>query len=130
MELIQLKVASKDERGEIIDLLDNENVNAITLITFKKGAVRGNHYHKETIQWNYVMSGSIKLVTQEPGQEKIETVMHQGDLTMTRANERHTLVGLEDSRVLVFTKGPRSGQNYDLDTYRLTDPLVKPGTNI
>ena len=124
MDLIKLKVNNQDDRGEIIDLLEDESINAITLVTFKKGAVRGNHFHKETIQWNYVMSGKIKLVTQIPGQPVLETIMKPGDFTATRENERHTLVGLEDSQVMVFTKGPRGGKEYETDTFRLDKPLV------
>jgi len=30
---------------------------------------------------------------------------------------------LEDSLFLVFTRGPRGGQDYESDTYRLTKPL-------
>ena len=44
-----------DDRGEILDILTGENIDAVTLITFTKGATRANHYHKETIQWNYVI---------------------------------------------------------------------------
>ena len=94
-------------------------------MTFKKGAVRGNHFHKETTQWNYVVSGSIKLVTQSPGGEVVESTMRPGDLAATLPNVRHTLVGLEDAVVFVFTKGPRGGKEYESDTFRLETPLVE-----
>ena len=116
----------KDDRGVIIDLVENENINAVTMITFRKGAVRANHYHKETFQWNYLMSGSIKLVTQMPGEEKIETTLKKGDLAVTGPEERHALLALEDSELMVFTKGPRGGKEYESDTFRLEVPLVKP----
>ena len=29
-----------DKRGEITDILENEKINSITIITFKKGAIR------------------------------------------------------------------------------------------
>ncbi|MDB5807757.1 MAG: Cupin 2 conserved barrel domain protein [Betaproteobacteria bacterium] len=124
MEKITLVPAFKDDRGEITDLLENETINAITRITFRKGAVRANHYHKETTQWNYVISGSIKLVSQTPGEAAVETVMKPGDLVATGPNVRHALVGLEEADLLVFTKGPRGGKEYESDTFRLEVPLV------
>jgi quercetin dioxygenase-like cupin family protein len=124
MEVIKAKPSFTDERGEIIDLIENETINAVTVITFKKGAVRGNHYHQHTIQWNYVISGRIRLVSQEPGASVIETELAPGDMGMTVANVRHALVGLEDSVVMVFTKGPRGGKEYETDTYRLDVPLT------
>ena len=33
----------------------------ITFITQKKGKDRGNHYHKKTIQWNYLIKGKVAL---------------------------------------------------------------------
>ena len=124
MDVIKAKPAFSDARGEIIYLLENENINAVTVITFKKGAVRANHYHKHTTQWNYVMSGSIRLVTQMPGEAPREAVMRAGDFIATGPDERHALQGLEDSTLMVFTKGPRGGKEYESDTYRLEVPLI------
>jgi len=124
MEIINRAPSFKDARGEITDLLENENVNAITVITFRKGAVRANHYHKHTTQWNYVVSGSIRLVTQTPGESVREVVMRPGDLVATGPDERHALQGLEESTLIVFTKGPRGGKEYESDTYRLEVPLI------
>ena len=124
MEIIDLKVAHTDSRGTITDLLSDEEINAVTLITFAKGAVRANHYHKRTIQWNYVISGQILLVTQRPGNEKIEYLLKAGDFAVTHENERHALKGVTDAEVLILTKGPRAGAQYENDTFRLTEPLI------
>jgi len=124
MEKLKVVPSFKDERGEIIDLLENETINAVTLITFRKGAVRGNHYHKQTTQWNYLISGSIKLVSQVPGEPSVETVMKPGDFIVTGPEVRHALVGLADSELMVFTKGPRGGKEYESDTFRLEVPIA------
>lgn len=126
MDIIDLKPAFSDDRGHIIDLIDNEEINAVTIVTFTKGAVRANHYHKHTIQWNYVMSGEILLATQYPGQDKVERVLKAGDFVITPANERHALKGLSDAEVLILTKGPRAGLQYESDTFRLDVPLIDP----
>ncbi len=126
MELITLKPAHTDERGTITDLISDDDVNAVTLITFAKGAVRANHYHERTVQWNYILSGEILLATQMPGEEKVERLLKPGDFAVTRENERHALKGLTDSEVLILTKGPRAGTQYENDTFRLTEPLIAP----
>ena len=64
MKLMPLTVNFRDERGDITDLIEAEEINAVTLVTFCKGAIRGNHVHKHTVQYNYLLRGSIELVTQ------------------------------------------------------------------
>ena len=124
MELIKLIAAHIDARGSIIDLISDDEVNAVTLITFAKGAVRANHYHERTIQWNYVLSGEILLVTQMLGAERVEKVLKKGDFAVTRENERHALQGVTEAEVLILTKGPRAGTQYENDTFRLAEPLI------
>ena len=124
MEIIKLIAAYTDARGTITDLISDDEVNAVTLITFTKGAVRANHYHERTIQWNYVLSGEILLVTQMPGAERIEKVLKKGDFAVTRENERHALQGVTEAEVLILTKGPRAGTQYENDTFRLAEPLI------
>lgn len=126
MEKVALTVAASDDRGEITDLVVNEAITAITRITFSTGAVRANHYHKHTVQWNYVVSGRIKIVTQLPNQPRQEAVLLPGELAVTRENEQHALEALEPSELLVFTRGPRSGEAYEEDTFRLETPLIMP----
>lgn len=124
MEVIDLKPAHTDERGAITDLISNEAIDAVTVITFAKGAVRANHYHKHTVQWNYVMSGEVLLATQQPGGERIERVLRKGEFAVTREHESHALQGLSDAEVLILTRGPRAGSQYEDDTYRLAEPLI------
>lgn len=124
MEIIELKSAFTDERGAITDLITDDDINAVTLITFVEGAVRANHYHEHTTQWNYVIRGEILLVTQFPNEEKQETVLGAGGFAVTRASERHALKALTQAEVLIITKGPRAGSQYENDTFRLSEPLI------
>ena len=124
MKKIKTKINHKDKRGLIIDLLDKKNINAITYITQKKGKVRGNHFHKKTIQWNYLIKGKIKLVTKKNNIIK-EKILSKGDLVETSSNESHAIKAIKDSEYLVFTQGPRGGKEYESDTFRLIKPLIK-----
>ena len=124
MKKIKSKISFRDNRGVIIDLLEKKNINAITFITQKKGAIRGNHYHKKTIQWNYLLSGKIELVAKQKGKKKKKIVLKKGDLVVTDKNEAHAIKALTDSKFLVFTQGPRGGKEYENDTFRLIVPLI------
>ncbi len=124
MELKKIKISFKDHRGEISDILEKTEIDSATLITSKKGAVRGNHYHKESAQYAYIISGKMRLLTQMAGEELIETTLESGDLAYTPPQERHAFIALEDSVFLALTKGPRGGRNYEADTYRLTEKLT------
>ena len=121
---IKKKINFKDKRGIIVDLIEKTQINAITYITQKKNTVRGNHFHKKTIQWNYILSGKVILVTKKGKGKKIKKIMKKGDLILTDKNEKHAIKALVNSEMLVFTKGPRGGKEYESDTYKLTDNLV------
>ena len=121
------EIAHRDERGTITDLVTGETFDAVTVITSVKGAVRGNHYHHETLQVLYLLKGKIELVTQMPGEPVRSRVATAGDLVRTPPVERHAIVALEDTEFIVFTRGPRAGAAYESDTYRLDEPLVPRG---
>lgn len=123
MRLTTPSPAFEDERGMIKDILENESVDSITVIDSKKGVVRGNHYHKETVQWTYLQSGKIKILTQFENGPVVADIMAPGDLSVAEPMEKHAVIALEDSVFFVFTRGPRSGSGYENDTYRLDTPL-------
>lgn len=126
MDVIKITPDVEDERGTIADILRREAIDSVTLITSKKGALRGNHYHKETIQYVYVMEGRLKVLSQMPGEPVQTAVLEKGDLIVNVAHERHAFLALEDCEFLVLTKGPRGGKNYEDDTYRLDAPIEDP----
>jgi quercetin dioxygenase-like cupin family protein len=108
----------EDDRGVIQDLLDVP-VDSVTRITTVEGAVRGNHYHKRTTQWTYVLTGSL-LVTNG----HTEMVVDAGAMIVHAPGDPHAWKALEDTDCLVFTRGPRSGEDYETDTTRLEEPLL------
>ena len=125
MKKIKIKINHRDARGVIIDLLEKKKINAITYITQKKGKIRGNHFHKKTIQWNYLIKGKIKVVTKKGNKGMQEMILSRGDLVVTSLNESHAIKAIEYSEYLVFTQGPRGGKEYEKDTFRLSKPLIK-----
>lgn len=111
----------EDERGIIQDILGP--VDAITKIYTIRNAIRGNHVHKNTTQWTYVISGRLRIVTLEANGRN-EREYAPGDLAVELPSIPHAWKALADTTVLVFTKGPRSGEAYESDTQRLEVPLL------
>ncbi len=124
MNKIELDLAHSDSRGTIQDLLTGIDINAVTIVTFVPGAIRGNHYHKKTIQWNYCLEGEIRYVAQSINGTREECVLKKGDFVVTKENESHALQGITESKLLVLAKGPRAGEAYEDDTYRLSERLI------
>lgn len=108
----------EDERGVIQDLLGK--VDGIVEIFTRRGAVRGNHVHLRTTQWTYIVSGVLEVAWLEDDGVHSE-LYGQGHLVTEAAGIPHAWKALEDTVVLVFTKGPRSGQAYEEDTQRLPE---------
>lgn len=117
MERIKLETSYADERGIIVDLVVG-SLSSVTLVTFKKGAVRGNHFHKHTSQWNYVLEGSLEGWSFSGGVKKFE-VFTKGDLFLSPPLVPHAIRALENSHIMVITAGPRAGSyGYEGDTFR------------
>ncbi len=126
MDVTKITTDFEDERGAITDILRQEPIDYVTVITSKKGALRGNHVHKETVQYVYVMDGRLKALSQMPGEPVRTAVLSKGDLIVNMPQEGHAFEALEDTTFLVLTRGPRGGENYEDDTFRLETPLRDP----
>jgi quercetin dioxygenase-like cupin family protein len=114
--------AFTDERGSITDLINSvDPVHHIGHITFTTGAVRANHYHKESNQYDYVLEGKIELATRavEEGAEVSTVILEPGDLAYVPKNTIHAYRALEDSVVINVTTTSREGAGYEEDTVRV-----------
>jgi len=122
MIIKKIQPAFEDDRGKITDILEHTPVDSVTIITCLKGSIRANHYHKESIQYSYVLSGKMQAYTQLPDEEVESEVLTEGDMLESPALERHALHAIDDSVLLIVTRGPRGGKNYEDDTFRV-EPL-------
>jgi quercetin dioxygenase-like cupin family protein len=108
----------EDHRGVIQDLLGE--VDAVTEIRSNKGAIRGNHVHYHTTQWTYIVSGRLRIVTRDPGGVVRERVYGPEEIACEEPGVSHAWEAVDDVVCLVFSRGPRSGENYESDTIRLS----------
>ena len=115
------RTGSEDGRGVIEDLLV-EQIDSVTRIRTLQGAVRGNHVHSETVQWTYVLSGMLWATD-----GKHDFWVGPGEMVVDEPGSPHAWKATVDTDCLVFTRGPRSGANYEDDTIRLARPLIDSG---
>lgn len=110
----------EDSRGVIQDLLGP--VDAVTRIDTNAGCIRGNHVHARTTQWVYVVCGSLLIATDTLSADGVNHWIYgPGDLIEELPGQPHAWKAMDDTTVLVFTKGPRSGEDYESDTVRLPE---------
>jgi len=111
----------EDARGVIQDILPGP-LDQVTEIFTIAGAIRGNHIHEHTTQWAYVVSGRMLFAHIEDDGVHEKTCA-AGELVKESPGSPHAWKAVEDTVVLVFTRGPRSGENYESDTRRLEVPI-------
>ena len=126
MTLTSIKPAHIDDRGSITDILHHTPFQHAAIITSYKGAIRGNHYHKETTQYLYLTKGRLRYWYLRAPLDPVQFVdVWAGDLVTTPPLEVHTLEILaEATQFLVLTDGKRGGPDYESDTFRV--PSIMP----
>ncbi|HEY4511352.1 MAG TPA: cupin domain-containing protein [Candidatus Paceibacterota bacterium] len=124
MKLQKTKINFSDHRGEIRDLLIVDDIG-ITHISSKKGTVRGNHYHKETMQYEYILSGSFEYHCKNIKKgKKMKRIVVAGHLVHIHPYDVHTFLALEDSEILSFNFGPSKGMDCHKDTFKPDENLL------
>ena len=111
-----------DDRGTITDIFHLIDINSACLITNMPGAVRANHYHKQTTQYTYILSGSLDYYSKPVDSEEPANVVTAGvgDFIISEPNEIHAWrTGAEGCTLIAFAQGPRGGEDYENDTFRV-----------
>ena len=114
-----------DERGTIADVFFGTNINHVAIIVSRAGAIRGNHYHLETIQSILITKGTLEYwyaTLDNPTASKM-VIAKVGDVVTSGNSEIHTMRMLEDTEFIAFTRGKRGGSDYESDTYRVPSLL-------
>lgn len=116
----KLKPVFRDHRGEIFDIVEDV-VGHVGMVTFNKGVTRGNHYHKRSTQYSYVLDGKIKLTVSDPdGKRPREFILSPGAFTQIPPRTVHTYTALTPARMLDVTTVTRIKDGYEKDTYKIS----------
>jgi dTDP-4-dehydrorhamnose 3,5-epimerase len=124
IKIIKIEPAFVDERGSILDLLGNEQINHIGMLLSKKDSIRGKHYHKKQKQYTLVLNGKIRIVTKDLSKKNsmIESFqLNKMEMALFPTFCYHSLEAIEDSECLIFTSKGREGDSYEEDTFRIND---------
>ena len=116
----KIKPAFSDTRGRIFDIVE-EPISHVGLITFKKGAIRGNHYHKKSTQYTYILKGKIKFVVSGiKGNNKKTFILTEGMFSRIPPKIVHAYKALTPAAMLDMTTLSRGVRGYEDDTVRIT----------
>ena len=116
-----MKILSKnfeDNRGYILDILYNQTFNHATLIHSKKNAIRGNHFHKKTTQFTFVLSGEVNYYYKNNSSKTKSIKLKKNAFLVTRPLEIHAYKFIKNTKLLIISKGLRGGKDYEKDTFR------------
>ena len=85
-----------DERGLLVQIC-RSGYSQVNAVFTRKGAVRGNlHYHKNTREAFFVLSGKVR-VTAALGEKREERTFETGDMFLVKEYVRHSFEYLEDT---------------------------------
>jgi len=124
----KIKIATRDDRGNISDIFYNHPIDHVAVINSKKGSFRGDHYHKFTTQHIYMTKGSLRYhyrKLSEDNSKAKSVVIREGEMVTTTPNEVHALEILEDNQFIAFSEGKRGGNDYESDTFRISPSIMK-----
>ncbi len=126
MKILDIQEIIKyDEEGKITELISKGAINSVSFLTAKRGYVHGNHYHKYTTHYNYVVSGKILLVTQTGNEEIGKTFLKKGEMYKIEPMEKHAIFVMEDAEVLILARGPKDTAEFESDTFPTWEPLIR-----
>lgn len=108
-----------DDRGIITDVL-NENIGHVGIITCNLGSTRGNHYHKKSVQYSYILSGKFEvLIADLKNLDDVEKFyLVAGDLITISPETVHTFKAVEDSVMIDMISQSREGSGYEDDVVK------------
>ena len=106
-EIITPSFVREDERGTLREVLNSGAWMSIVQGEMRPGAVMGNHYHKETQVFFYLLSGAADIVTEhviKKTRERFSLSTQQGVLLNTY--ESHIITFSQASSYLLLKSLP------------------------
>lgn len=97
-----MKIRRQDKRGIILELFRG-NFSQCNLMQMKKGSAWGNHYHKKTREYFYLIKGQIKVNFQDiKTKKKISKIIKSGHDFTVMTYILHTIEVQKSSLCLVL----------------------------
>lgn len=107
MEFLQPEYKHEDSRRKLYQLL-TDNIQQVNLYDAKKGACLGNHYHKDTTEYFYVVKGSVSYNDSQ--------VVSAGQYFRVSPPENHMIRCLTPVKLMTFLTKPYTKEEPDIWT--------------
>ena len=95
----------EDGRRRITQLL-TASIKQVNVYDAKKGSSLGNHYHKETVEYFYIIRGKVIYNNSR--------IFDSGELFAVYPEEVHTIECLEDTKFMTFLSRPYTKEEPDI----------------
>jgi quercetin dioxygenase-like cupin family protein len=113
-EILGPRFERRDDRGVFLEILSGFPAGTVVAGQMRTGAVMGNHYHRRTRVFFYVLAGSadVGTVNVETGaKEEFRLAENQG--VHFEPGESHAIRFREDSRFLMLKSLPYDPEDPD-----------------
>jgi dTDP-4-dehydrorhamnose 3,5-epimerase-like enzyme len=121
-ELVTPSFDRKDDRGAFQEILNGGHWEALIRGTMKPGAVMGNHFHRKTVIFFYLTSGSARIATVHVDTgEKDRFVLTGGQGVILSTDESHAIRFVDDSEFIMLKSLKYDPQNPDTYPYPVED---------
>ena len=113
-----------------MDIFVGKPKDHCSLVSFEKSSVRGNHFHKKSIQYSFILEGKLLMITSRVNKngkflgKKNRKIVKKNDLITHKPYMAHAFKAKTKSKMLAFADGLRGGKNYEKDTFRLKNKLI------
>lgn len=104
MRVLESESVHEDTRRRITQLL-TAPIKQVNIYDAKKGSTLGNHYHKETDEYFYIVRGKVMYNTSR--------IFESGELFAVYPQEVHTIECLEDTKFMTFLTKAYSEEDKD-----------------
>lgn len=117
-QIIKPSFTRTDARGTLTEILNDGHWESIINGRMNPDAVMGNHYHKQTLVFFYLLSGAahVKTIHTETG-ARDEFSLSANEGVMLHTDESHAIRFLEPSDYLLLKSKRYDPQNPDTFTY-------------
>lgn len=115
MKKIKPYLIKQDNRGIFRGIMGDRTWEEVNYVETKKDTIRGNHYHKKTLEAFYIISGKIKIsITNLKNKKQKELLVKKGDIFIVDPYELHTFKTLENSSWINMLSERMSDKNKDI----------------
>lgn len=102
-----------DNRGKIHGILQNKNIQEVNFLASKKDNIRGNHFHKKTDEYFYIISGEVEVkIKNILDNTQREFLAEKGDIFLIKPYELHTFVIVKNASWINFLSQPMTNNDF------------------